>query len=239
MPPTNGAKELQYLQENLPGVVADVYRVKREGRRPSAKQRKQGCAEWRLYCRCWNALRIGPDGLLTMSWATNYSQPIQEGTLCPAALRQELIEEVHQQAHREAQQVLTELQLWWYWPNMEREVRRRVRQCKVCQASEHGCSPDRVKLQRQSAKGPWQTETADLVDNTPRIQPKVVTRQEKPPPFMEMSSPLSAFKLTPPLPRSATDLEVQTPPPNGRGSVRRHWGSSICHKLAGSTTRET
>jgi len=98
-----------------------------------------------------------------------------------------LIEEVHQQAHGEAQQVLTELQLLWYWPNMEREVRRRVRQCKVCQASEHGRSPDRVEQQRQSAKGPWQTETADLVDNTPRIQPKVVARQEKPPPIMEVS----------------------------------------------------
>jgi len=47
---TDGVKELQYLQENLPGVVADVYRAKREGRRPSDKQRKQGCAEWRLYC---------------------------------------------------------------------------------------------------------------------------------------------------------------------------------------------
>jgi len=39
---TDGVPELQYLQENLPGVVADVYRMKREGRRPSAKQRKQG-----------------------------------------------------------------------------------------------------------------------------------------------------------------------------------------------------
>jgi len=29
---TDGVKELQYLQENLPGVVADVYRAVREGR---------------------------------------------------------------------------------------------------------------------------------------------------------------------------------------------------------------
>jgi len=150
-----------------------------------------------------------------MSLATNHSQPTQERTLCPAVIRRELIEEVQQQAHGGAQQVLTELQLWWYWPNMEREVRRRVRQCGVCQATKHGRPPDRVGRRRQSAKGPWQTETADLVDNTPRIQPKAVVRQEKPPSFMDVSSPPSAFRLPPPLPRSEIDLEVQNPPTKG------------------------
>jgi len=143
-----------------------------------------------------------------MFWATNHSQPIEEGTLCPAALRQELIEEVHRQAHGETQQVLTKLQLWWYWPNMEREVRHSVGQREVCQASEHGRSPDKMERREQSAERPWQMETADLVDYTPRMQPKVMVRQEKPPPFMEVSSPPSACKLTPPLPRSETDPEV-------------------------------
>jgi len=41
----DGIRELRHLQENLPGVVADVYRAKREERRPSDKQRKQGCAK--------------------------------------------------------------------------------------------------------------------------------------------------------------------------------------------------
>jgi len=58
-------------------------------------------------------------------------------------------------------------------------------------------------------------KTADLVDNTPRMQPQVVARQEKPPSFMEVRSPPSACKLTPPLPRSETDLEVQKPPTRG------------------------
>jgi len=209
---TDGVKELQYLQENLPGVVADVYRAVQEGRRPSGKQRRQGCAEWQLYCRHWNSLQIGPDGLLVLSWAANHNQPIQEGTFCLSAIRKELVEEVHQQAHEEAQQVLTELQLWWYWPDMEREVRRIVRQCGVCQASKHGRPPDRVGQRRQSPKGSWQLDTADLADHTHRRQPKAVAWQEKPPPFMKMSSPPAAFKLPSPLPRSETDLEVQNPP---------------------------
>jgi len=43
-------QELRKLQENLPGVVADVYRAKKEERRPSKEQLRQGCAEFRLYC---------------------------------------------------------------------------------------------------------------------------------------------------------------------------------------------
>jgi len=150
-----------------------------------------------------------------MSLAADHNQLTQEKTLCPATIRRELIEEVHQLAHGGAQQVLTKLQLWWYWPDMGREVRRTVRQCGVCQASEHGRPPNRAGQQGQSAKGPWQTRTAGLADNTHRRQPKAVAWQERPPLFMEVSSPPTAFKLPPPLPRSGTDLEVQNPPPEG------------------------
>jgi len=54
-------KDLRKLQENLPGVVADVYRAKKVGRRPSEEQLRQGCAELRLCCQRWDSLRIGQD----------------------------------------------------------------------------------------------------------------------------------------------------------------------------------
>jgi len=123
-------RELQKLQENLPGVVADVYRAKKEGRRPSEKQLRQGCAELRLYRQRWDSLRIGPDGLLTMTLAANSRHPTRERVVCPAAIRRKLIRNAHQQAHTGIQRVLTKLQLRWYWPNMGRDVRRRVRQSK-------------------------------------------------------------------------------------------------------------
>jgi len=208
-------RELRHLQENLPGVVANAYRAKQEGRRPSDKQRRQGCAELRLYCQRWNSLRIGPDGLLTMSLAANYGRPTRERVICPTAVRRELIREAHQQAHTGVQRVLTKLQLRWYWPNMERDVRRRVKQCEVCQASKHGRPPDGVGRRRLCARGLWQAETVDLVETTPRTPPKDVARQEKPLPSLEVRSPPSAFRLSPPLPGSETDPEVQTPPPGG------------------------
>jgi len=39
-------KELCRLQETLPGAVADIFRAKKEGRRPSKKQQRQGDVEF-------------------------------------------------------------------------------------------------------------------------------------------------------------------------------------------------
>jgi len=128
-------KELQRLQESLPGVVADVYRAKKEGRRPSEEQLRQGCAKLRLYCQGWDALQIRQDGLLTMTLAKNGRHPERKRVVCPAAIRRELIWDAHKQAHAGVQRVLTKLQLRWYWPRMGRDVWLRVRQCEICQAS--------------------------------------------------------------------------------------------------------
>jgi len=47
----NNVRELRKLQENPPGVVADVYQAKKGGRRPSEEKLRQGCSELRLYCQ--------------------------------------------------------------------------------------------------------------------------------------------------------------------------------------------
>jgi len=65
-------KELRELQENLPGMVANVYQAKKEGRQPSERQLRQGCAELQLYCQRWDFLRIGPDGLMYGRWGVTY-----------------------------------------------------------------------------------------------------------------------------------------------------------------------
>jgi len=55
-------KELCRLQERLPGVVADIFRAKKEGRRPSEEQQWQGDVEFQLLCRRWDILKVSPDG---------------------------------------------------------------------------------------------------------------------------------------------------------------------------------
>jgi len=148
-------------------VVADVYRAKKEGRRPSEEQLRQGCAELRLYCQHWDSLRIGQGGLLTMALAVTDRHPKRRRVVCPTAIRQELIWDTHKQAHAGVQRVLAKLRLWWYWPNMGRDVRLRVKQCEVCLASKHGRLPGEAGRRRLYAGRPWQVVAVDLVGPMP------------------------------------------------------------------------
>jgi len=60
--------------------------------------------------------------------------------------------------------VLAKLQLRWYWPNMGRDVRRRVRQCEICQVNKHGHPPGEAGRRRLYAGRPWQAEAVNLVE---------------------------------------------------------------------------
>ena len=141
----DNVRELKKLQEELPGVVADIYRAKKEGRRPSEERIRQGCTEFRLYCQRWDSLRIGQDGLLTISLAASGRHPERKRVVCPTAIRRELIWNTHKQAYAGVKRVVSKLRLRWYWPQMERDVRLRVKQCKICQASKHGRFPGELR----------------------------------------------------------------------------------------------
>jgi len=234
---TGNIRELRHLQGNLLGVVANVYRTKQEGRRTSDKQQRQGCTELQLYCQRWNSLRIGPDGLLTMSLATNHGQPAKERVVCPTAIRQELIWDTHQQTHAGFQRVLTKLQLRWYWPNMERDVRCRARQCETCQANKHGRSPGEAGWRTQYAEGPWQAEAVDLVEIMPMTPQEDVARQERPLPSLKVRPPPPAPRLPPPLPGLDTDLEVQKPPAGGAPYGDTRGTTNVTNRLEVSLVR--
>jgi len=83
----DNVRELRRLQESTPGVVADVYRAKKGGRRPSEEQLRQGCAELWLCCQRWDSLRIGPDGLLTITLAATDGHSDRNRVFCPTAIR--------------------------------------------------------------------------------------------------------------------------------------------------------
>jgi len=144
-------------------VVADVYRADKEGRRPSERQLRQECAELRLYCQRWDS----PDGLLTMTFAAHNRHPERKRVVCQAAIRWELVRDAHPQAHVGVQRVLTKLQLRWYWPNMGRDVRHKVRQCEICQVNKHGRLPGEAGWRRLYAGRPRQVEAVNLVKPMP------------------------------------------------------------------------
>jgi len=158
----DNVRELRRLQESTPGVVADIYRAKKGGRRPSEEKLRQGCAELRLYCQRCDSLRIGPDGLLTITLAATDGRSDRNRVICPTAIRRELIWDTHKQAHAGVQRVLAKLRLQWYWPSIERDVRLRVKRCEVCQASKHSCLHGEAGRRRLYAGRPWQVIAVDL-----------------------------------------------------------------------------
>jgi len=156
-------KEPCRLQDTLPGAVADIFRAKKKGRPPGEEQQRQGEVEFQLLCQHWDALKVSPDGLLMMTLAADNRQKDRDRVVCSCVLRRELIWDTHKQAHSGVSQVIRCLRLRWYWPEMTREVRLRVRQCEVCQASKHGRPTETTGRRRLYAGRPWQIVAVDLV----------------------------------------------------------------------------
>jgi len=99
--------------------------------------------------------------------AAEEEHPKRKRVICPTAIRRELVWDTHKQAHAGVQRVLTKLRLRWYWPNMERDVRLRIKQCEICQASKHGRLPGEAGRRRLYAGRPWQVVAVDLVGPMP------------------------------------------------------------------------
>jgi len=64
-------------------VVADIFRAKKEGRRPSKEQQRQGDFEFQLLCSYWDALKVSPDGLLMITLAADSRQQERDRVVCP------------------------------------------------------------------------------------------------------------------------------------------------------------
>jgi len=165
--------------------------------------------------RRWDSLWIGPNGLLTISVAATQGPP-RERVVCPTAIRRKLVWDTHKQAHAGAQRVLTKIQLRWYWPYMEHEIWRRVRQYETCQAHKHGRPPDQAGRWRKNVEGPWQVEAVNLVGGMCMAPRGDVVGRGRPLPAREVR-PL-APRPPPPLLKPSTGPEVQKPPEGGAPS---------------------
>lgn len=96
---TGNVTELWKLQEALPGVVAGVYRAKKERRQPSKNRQWQRCSEFQMFCRRWDSLPIHQDGLLTITLVATERHPERKHVVCPFAICREFIWDTHKQAH--------------------------------------------------------------------------------------------------------------------------------------------
>jgi len=120
-------------------------------------------AKFKYLCDRWDSLRFNGEGLLTITLAAGTNRHERERVVCPSALRRELIWDTHKQAHVGAGRVTRCLQLQWFWPGMTRDVRLRMRACKVYQASRHGPPTETAGRCRLHAGRPRQVVAVDLL----------------------------------------------------------------------------
>jgi len=99
--------------------------------------------------------------------AADIHQQERDRVACPRALWWELIWDTYEQAHSGVSRVIRCLRLRWYWPGMTRDVRLRVRQCEVCQASKYGRPTETTGRRRLYAGRPWQIVAVDLIGSMP------------------------------------------------------------------------
>jgi len=104
-------------------------------------------------------------------------------------MRRKLVWDTHKQAHAGAQRVLSNIQLRWYWPWMESEIRCRVRQCETCRASQHGRPPDQTRRWKRPVEGPRQVEAVNLAGNRRGTPRRDVVRRGGPLPAREVRRP--------------------------------------------------
>ena len=92
-------------------------------------------------------------------------------TICPTALRQTVIQDIHTQHHSGINRTYRRLLTQWYWPGIHAAVRQAVKQCEVCQMAKHSHSSSSSHQQRLHSGRPWQVLAVDLVGpftETPR-----------------------------------------------------------------------
>ena len=87
--------------------------------------------------------------------------------VCPKALREPVIWEIHRQGHIGIDRTTKRLQKEWYWPGLTADTRRLINSCEVCQAAKHSNPPPNQNRQRLQAGRPWQVVSLDLVGPFP------------------------------------------------------------------------
>jgi len=98
---------------------------------------------------------------------------------------------------------------------MESEIRRRVRQCKTCQAK-HGRPPDQAGRWRRHVERRRQAEAVNLAGGRRGAPQRGVVKRGRPLPAREVCRP--APKPPPPPLEPSTGPEVQKPPEGGAPS---------------------
>ena len=137
-------------------VIGPVYRAFQKGVKPNVDQVG---GETKALLRWWEELSLLGGRLMIKM---RHRREGHKVTVLPRALRSEVVESIHKQAHLGINKTLLGVQEKWYWPGMSAEIRRQVQGCQQCQQAKpvpHRSSNPQNHLH---AGRPWQILAIDL-----------------------------------------------------------------------------
>ena len=149
--------------------VARIYRAVRAQEPPEATEKQEASPELKRWIHNFDHLTLREDGVLQIRLQRNIRGVI--ATVAPPSLRNSLIKEVHHANHLGEWKTYQKLLLNWYWPGMQADVRRMVRNCEICQQQKNHHQPQGQTRRRLYAGRPWQRLAIDFtgpLDKTPR-----------------------------------------------------------------------
>lgn len=83
--------------------------------------------------------------------------------ICPRQKQQEVIQQLHEQAHFGVQKTIAMVRQDWYWPGLTATVRRYVKTCEACQQAKHHESKKKPSGHHLYAGRPWSVVGVDLL----------------------------------------------------------------------------
>lgn len=149
--------------------VATVYRAVRSRETPEMDTTQEAGTELRRWLQNQEHLSLREDGVLQIRLNRNQRQTT--ATVAPPSLRTALTLEVHNSNHMGEWRTYQRLLLNWYWPGMQADVRRTVRNCTICQQQKNARHPENHNRRRLYTGRPWQRLAIDFtgpLDETPR-----------------------------------------------------------------------
>jgi transposase InsO family protein len=155
-------QKLLDAQKSQGGNIAVIYELVRTHSNLS-QERINLCGEdvKQLHNRL-ESMRIRKDGILEIQIQRNKWRVV-----CPPTFRNTIIWDTHNQAHTGVFRTTKRVQLHWYWPNMNGQIRQLIKTCEVCQLGKNGGTHNPGSKQRLYAGRPWQKVAVDLVGPLP------------------------------------------------------------------------
>ena len=111
--------------------LALVYAAICDGQKISSEELQLGSDDLQQLCRLQENMRSNSAGAIEVS--IQETNPVVWRAVCPVRLRQAVLWQAQGPTHASPAKTIREVQRWWNWLKMKKEIRRSIKTCETCE----------------------------------------------------------------------------------------------------------